>query len=931
MNKKSFIILLTASSVLSALPSGGSVQSGGANISTTSTTVDVTTSATTNIINWTSFDVSSGQSVTFARTGSNAGDTFYVFNKVTGSSASTISGGITAPTNGIIYLVNPNGVTITSTGTVVSGGFVVSALDMSGTFAPGIDLTFTGTGTLTVNGSVTATAQDATFLGYRVVTGSAATMTAQNTCAIGAGSDLIYQPNDVDRIYIQTAGTPSTGTGIDHQGTATGVSVMMKADGNIYTLAINQAGTIQASSCTSTGGKIKLIADPKTNNKGAVEMTGSISRSCTTSGVGPDVEIYGHSVALQSGSSIAVSGVSGGRVTIGTATTYPTENVYIDSNATITSSGTTGDGGALTVYGGTSLLYLGSSTTSSTSGNGGAINMESPGYIGINGSANASSTSGTDGTFAMTGDTIKVGAAANYGSNFQPPDYTTASVDSIITESSIEGILGNGNVTVIGANIDVETVDINWSSGNLLTLNASTQLDISKLLAMSGSTFSGTSVVSLISPNINILSSSDVGVHVTSGDISATASDTFLLQGSTNGSSLFQTDAGVATLSINQRLNLRGNGGIARVSATTTNINGQTANTADISLQGGACGSATIVGSTAVNIGTTTAIDDLEIIAGSCGSGLESGITGGAITITANGDVLIQGGASGAGNIGIIQVGSGSQNDITISSQSITLQAGAAGVNNSARIVNNSNDGQALLTTTQNLSLNGGGASTTGSIADINTKSNTFTVGNNFTMQGGGGVSSLASVYGYNGTTINATGDIGMYSGSALYTHAQVTSDLGDINFTSGRSIYMVTSTAAHSNVFTTTENGAVSYNAGNDIRMQGSCTIPNQAYVFSGGTGNITFTATGDISRNGNTLVSPQGTGTFTHTEGGTYTETACPATIIVFTSTPAVFEYYLYDFLYELFYRMNYFGLYDWYLFHSSDFWIRHTFTAP
>ncbi|MCH9620777.1 MAG: hypothetical protein S4CHLAM20_01810 [Chlamydiia bacterium] len=924
---KIYIIILFASTTLWALPSGSTVVTGGASVTTATNSVTVSTSSENNIINWSSFDLTNGQSITFDRTGTSAADTYYVFNQVTGSSVTSMDGSISSGTNGVIYLCNPNGVIIGSNGTVVTGGFLVAGLSLSGTFEPNTNLTFTGSGTVTVSGNITTTTGDATLIGYRVITNSGSSVAAQGTAAIGAGSNLIYRPAEVERIYIETTGTAATGTGIDHNGTISGGSVIMKADGNIYTLAINQNGVVQATSCTSgTNGVIRLIAQPA-NNKGALEFSGSISRSCTTTGVGPAVEIYGYSVALETGSSIDVSGVTGGAVTIGTsATTNLTTNVHMASGATITSTGTTGNGGAVNLYGDTSIVYLGSITTSSTSGNGGDITLNSPGYLSVDGSANASSTSGSVGTFTVLGPTVSVGAAANQGTYFAPPNYAGAPLTSVFTESSIEGILALGNVTVNATDIDVTTVDINWSSGNHLTLIASDQIDISKALVMTGSTFSGSDVLTLTSPLINIVSASDVGANLTSGDINVTASNVLLIQGSTNGSACLQTAAGDIDIDFGNNLNLRGSGGNALISGTTVTVDGQTAGVGDLSLRGEACGQANIIGTTSVLIGATTALDDVEVIAGACGSGLVTAITGGTVGIT-SASTWIQGGASGSGNIAYIRTAAGTQRNITLTTDSLTLIAGAAGTNNSARLLNSSSNGIITVTTTADVTLTAGGASTTASIADIYSQGNTLNVGGDLEMNGGGGVSSLASIYGYTGNTISATGDIEMYSGSALYTHARILAEQGDNNLTAGRSIYMYTGTSAHSNVYVTTTSGSVNYNTTHDIRMRGSCTIPNEAYVTAGGTGNINFTAGRDITRVGNTRVETLGSGTFTHSGG--YTFTGCA--IIPIVSGQQAFQYYEYDFLYELFYRLRYFGVYDWYLFHSHDFWLKHTFTAP
>src|SRR5688572_30541906 len=101
----------------SALPQGGSVVSGGVNIAPPSGNALTVTQTTQNaIVNWNSFSVGQGNTVTFNQPGTSAA----ILNRVTGSTNSTIAGQITA--NGRVYLVNPNGIAITSTGSVKVGG-----------------------------------------------------------------------------------------------------------------------------------------------------------------------------------------------------------------------------------------------------------------------------------------------------------------------------------------------------------------------------------------------------------------------------------------------------------------------------------------------------------------------------------------------------------------------------------------------------------------------------------------------------------------------------------------------------------------------------------------------------------------------------------------------------------------------------------------
>src|ERR1700688_4245892 len=111
----------------SVLPQGGVVVGGSATIGTpTNNALTITQSSPNAIINWNSFSIGQPNAVTFNQPSS----TSAILNRVTGNTSSTIAGSLQA--NGQVYLVNPNGIAITPSGTVnVGGGFVASTLGIS--------------------------------------------------------------------------------------------------------------------------------------------------------------------------------------------------------------------------------------------------------------------------------------------------------------------------------------------------------------------------------------------------------------------------------------------------------------------------------------------------------------------------------------------------------------------------------------------------------------------------------------------------------------------------------------------------------------------------------------------------------------------------------------------------------------------------------
>jgi filamentous hemagglutinin family protein len=124
------LVVLAGSSPLLAqniLPQGGSVAAGHATIGTpASNGLTITQSSPNAVINWNSFSIGRPNTVTFNQPNSSSA----VLNRVTSNTPSTIAGALRA--NGQVYLVNPNGIAITSSGTVnVGGGFVASTLGIS--------------------------------------------------------------------------------------------------------------------------------------------------------------------------------------------------------------------------------------------------------------------------------------------------------------------------------------------------------------------------------------------------------------------------------------------------------------------------------------------------------------------------------------------------------------------------------------------------------------------------------------------------------------------------------------------------------------------------------------------------------------------------------------------------------------------------------
>lgn len=806
----SSLLPLVLTTSLFGNPTGASVQSGSATVTESggNMTVNIGSSSTTNVINWTSYSIGVGESVTYTQTGGSTD--YYVLNNVTGSSASTIAGSLFTDSEfGHIYLYNAAGIIIP--GTVQVGSFVGTTLGLSGTFAPTSSMTFSGTSTnpITVAGTVEAINGDVSLISYGVT--CSGTLTASAAVSIGAGASVMLVPTNSERVVILAAGTTAAANGIyiTSTGTLEGDGVNLIAAGNPYTLAINLDGVINATGCSSSDGAVVLTASPITTCAGAIDIasTATIQRT-TTSGYGPDLTINGDTIAIYG--TIDLSGeTGGGDLTIGAeGSTCSTSNIYIASSATLTTDALTlGNGGNITMWAEDSLLYLGAilSRGAGTGGNGGAASLTSPGYLGLNGTANLGVTgSGTVGTFSGITSAMNVGAAANYGSNFAPPSYTIAAVPSIVTPTSLQAMLAVSNVTLNAdgtnttGNLDFQS-DITWSSGRRLTLIADALINVNYDVTMTGSVTPSQSVVSLTAPIITIgleaqTQTTSSGFDLTSGSMSATASDYMALYGgaAANAYSRFNTASGNNTISFDNALDVLAGesaGANAEIRGTTVTVNGIAAGTGDISIIAGDCSSAFINGST-VSIGVTTSPANLTIQGGSCSTDNEAyvgSLTGGStITIAVTEDVELIGGVSGSGNkASIISSSGGSANAVTITAQDVVLTGGSGGSNNSARIASLGSLGSVSITTTQDLLLNGGGSGSTASSGFIQAILIDFTTARDTILTGGAGLQNRAYMQGSSqldgtiGRNFTATG------GTANMAYAEIRTVEGDLTLNS--------------------------------------------------------------------------------------------------------------------------------------------------
>ena len=218
------------------------------------------------VIDWSNFSIGKGGLVTF---NNGAGATL---NRVTGGLPSAILGQLLA--SGSVYILNPQGVLIGHGATVHTGGdFFASTLNLSDSdFLKGGSLVFSGPSSATVVnlGDLTSSGGSVYLIGHSVQNGGSITA-ANGTTGLAAGSQiLIADSSSGQRVAVQAPGGDVTNSGFINA-----AQVELKSNGgNIYALAGNSGGQINATgTSTQTGGAIET-SGTHVNAGGAQIATG---------------------------------------------------------------------------------------------------------------------------------------------------------------------------------------------------------------------------------------------------------------------------------------------------------------------------------------------------------------------------------------------------------------------------------------------------------------------------------------------------------------------------------------------------------------------------------------------------------------------------------------------------------------------------------
>ena len=820
-----------------SLPTGGSVAAGSVVIGQPSATqLNITQLSQSAVVNWQDFSVGQGTTVNFIQPNASSA----MLNRVTGSTPSTIAGSITA--NGQVYLVNPNGIVITSSGTVnTGGGFVASTLGISDSDFMSGNRTFTGSGASAgVSNAGTVTVGSGGYVALIGGTVSNAGNIVVPLGKVGLGSGEMVTLDFAGDGFLQVA-VPTTAGGKDalikNSGSisANGGSVIISAATarEAARNAVNISGVVQASSISGRSGAIVIGG----GEGGNVKVTGKLAATSARR-KGGTISVLGNSIELK-GATLDVSGKTGGGLVKvggdfqGGGTLQQASTVSMDAATTIRADATVQGAGGEVVLWSTGTTHFGGLITAMggpDGGNGGRVEVSGHNTLDYAGTVNTLASKGEIGSLLLDPYNVIIQTAAG-----TPNDTCTAGTctpsgnDSILTVATLQAALATSSVTVntgsSGAQAGNITVSnaVTWNSGSSLTLSAAGGIAVS----------SGASITATNGGSISMTATSG-GISITSATVSTVGAGNLTLTAHASGATNAITFNN-ATISVGA-----GTGTISGIAASARGLyflgsDHLTATSGSLTLSGTGT-SSTALGismSSAVNLTTSGSV---TLTAASSGS---TGLTlGGNSTIT-----------NLAGNL-TINASSSSAIGAQITGQQTLVNSGAGSFNFNASTSASALNSSALFLSS-GASLVSSGAITIGATStSLKGIAVTFNGSNGITNSGGNlTINASNTASGFSAVNFNGTGYTFTNSGTGSFNfNVTHTGGQNGVNFASGATL----TTSGALTLAATATTGAGFYFAGSNTITDsaGNLTITGGNNTTSGkgiyGTGALAFVNSG-------------------------------------------------------------------------------------
>ena len=271
-------------------PTNGSVTSGEATIGPADgNTLTIRQTTPNVVINWESFNIAPNEVTHFIQPNALS----LALNRIGGTAPSEIFGALRA--NGIVMLLNRNGVIFQPGSQVDVGGLVASSLNMTDRdfLAGNYRLLGAVTDGLVRNlGNIRAGAGGVYLIAPNVENGASGIITANDgSISLAAGTTAYLSSRSDGRGFLVELQAPA--------GAALNLGTLTADGGHISMagLSVNQQGVVQANAIANRGGKIELVAKPNSTSPGPTAAPVRLGASSRTQADGGSIEVIGQEVA----------------------------------------------------------------------------------------------------------------------------------------------------------------------------------------------------------------------------------------------------------------------------------------------------------------------------------------------------------------------------------------------------------------------------------------------------------------------------------------------------------------------------------------------------------------------------------------------------------------------------------------------------------
>lgn len=458
-----------------ALPQGGQVVAGQADITNPSAVQMQINQATQKaIINWQQFSIAAPEAVNFTQPNAAA----IALKRVVGVDPSVIYGSLTA--NGGVWVINPAGILVGSTGVINVNSFLASTLNIADEDFLAGNYTFsqqlnTSLASIVNQGTISAAAGQSVSLIAPGIANQGTIVASLGKVNLGAGEQVTvnFQGNELINFAVDKSvlgevlgpdGEPLEDS-ILNEGTisAEGGEVVLSARTAYDAIksVVNNKGVIEAQTVENNNGVIRLQG----NDLGIVYNSGTLDVSGLDEGeTGGEVEVTGEKTGLVHYSKIKASGrKGGGKVFVGGGFQGKNPSIkngkitYVGKDAIIEADAIDeGDGGEVIVWADDTTRFYGniSATGGMYTGDGGFAEVSGKRDLDFSGLVNLSAPQGNGGTLLLDPRNITIATTGEVNlssSGVNPVIFVTDDVgDTIIDDDTIVAQLNAGTSVTIG-------------------------------------------------------------------------------------------------------------------------------------------------------------------------------------------------------------------------------------------------------------------------------------------------------------------------------------------------------------------------------------------------------------------------------------------------------------------------------------------------